>query len=111
MGETVIAHFAPGGTIEKEWDTVVGEGEYQFIASVSYVKGGGGPEENWTGEKFAGDDGVEHEEIVYDDNKLAKDLTGQAALYVPPTPTYHDQPAYYAPIVLKPEYGEFEEDV
>lgn len=111
VGDTIKAHFNPGGVIEKEWDTVVGEGKYIFIATIDYLNNGDDPEKDWRTEKFTGDDGKDYEELIYEDNKLAKDITGQAAIYVPPTPTYHDQPAYYAPIIIKPEYGEYEEDV
>ena len=114
IGDSIDYYFEPEADITYDYDYgfILGTGAYKIIASIDYYNDTDELDDNWQSEKFDGT----HDESTYDDNKMAKDLTGSEAPYVEPTPVEQSQSVWYPPMavietpgepkeVLKPVYG------
>ncbi|HAG08376.1 MAG TPA: hypothetical protein DCK87_02235 [Desulfotomaculum sp.] len=106
IGDNVNYYFEPGADVTYDYGQDYGfritPGQYEIIASIDYYNNGNNPDDNWQTEKFDG----KYDETTYDDNKMARDLTGSDVPYVPPTPTERSESVWYPPLAWVEVPGE-----
>lgn len=106
IGDNVNYYFEPGADVTYDYGQDYGfrivPGQYEIIASIDYYNNGNDPDDNWQPEKFDG----KYDETTYDDNKMARDLTGSDVPYVPPTPTERSESVWYPPLAWVEVPGE-----
>lgn len=89
-------YFAPKATHTAEWTTTIGEGKYQFIATICLYNTTNNPGGEWQPEKFDG----KYDEATYTNNRMSADLTGQHVVYIP-QPRETSESAWYPPLTWK----------